>query len=76
MKFGHFDDEKREYVITTPQTPYPWINYLGNEEFFSLIKESKNDCSLFLEEAIIFNVGKYVPRKKRERIRASIWEIN
>ncbi len=37
MKFGHFDDGNREYVITTPQTPYPWINYLGSENFFSLI---------------------------------------
>jgi len=40
MKFGHFDDEAREYVITTPRTPYPWINYLGNEEFFSLISHT------------------------------------
>ncbi len=30
MKFGHFDDERREYVITNPRTPWPWINYLGN----------------------------------------------
>ncbi|MDX2023291.1 MAG: glycosyl transferase [Deltaproteobacteria bacterium] len=37
MKFGHFDDANREYVITTPKTPYPWINYLGSENFFSLI---------------------------------------
>ncbi len=36
MKYGHFDDERREYVITNPKTPYPWINYLGNEDFFSL----------------------------------------
>jgi cellobiose phosphorylase len=36
MKYGHFDDENREYVITNPKTPYPWINYLGNEDFFSL----------------------------------------
>lgn len=40
MKFGYFDDEKREYVITTPQTPYPWINYLGTKSFFSLISNS------------------------------------
>jgi cellobiose phosphorylase len=40
MKFGHFDDEAREYVITTPRTPYPWINYLGNEDFFSLISHT------------------------------------
>jgi cellobiose phosphorylase len=37
MQFGHFDDARREYVITTPQTPYPWINYLGSGNFFGLI---------------------------------------
>src|SRR5678816_589343 len=36
-RFGYFDDARREYVITTPKTPYPWINYLGSESFFSLI---------------------------------------
>ena len=40
MQYGHFDDEAREYVITTPRTPYPWINYLGNEDFFSLISHT------------------------------------
>ncbi|HEY8945475.1 MAG TPA: glycosyl transferase [Polyangiaceae bacterium] len=37
MRFGHFDDQNREYVITTPKTPYPWINYLGTESFFGLV---------------------------------------
>jgi cellobiose phosphorylase len=37
MRFGFFDDQSREYVITTPETPYPWINYLGSEKFFALI---------------------------------------
>ena len=37
MRFGHFDDLRREYVITTPKTPYPWINYLGSDNFFGLI---------------------------------------
>ena len=37
MKFGYFDDANREYVITSPKTPYPWINYLGTQGFFSLI---------------------------------------
>src|SRR5690606_25990649 len=37
MRFGHFDDDRREYVITTPKTPYPWVNYLGSEQFFGLI---------------------------------------
>ena len=40
MKYGYFDDENREYVITNPKTPYPWINYLGNEDFFSLTSNS------------------------------------
>lgn len=40
MKFGYFDDANREYVITTPTTPYPWINYLGTENFFSLISNT------------------------------------
>ncbi len=39
MRFGHFDDANREYVITTPRIPYPWINYLGTENFFSLISQ-------------------------------------
>jgi len=37
MRFGHFDDQRKEYVITTPKTPYPWLNYLGNEQFFGLV---------------------------------------
>jgi cellobiose phosphorylase len=40
MQFGHFDDEAREYVITTPHTPYPWINYLGAQEFFGLVSHT------------------------------------
>ncbi len=40
MRFGHFDDAAREYVITTPRTPYPWINYLGTEEFFGLVSHT------------------------------------
>lgn len=40
MKYGYFDDSSREYVINTPKTPFPWINYLGQEEFFSLISNT------------------------------------
>ncbi len=39
-RFGYFDDENREYVITRPDTPLPWINYLGCEEFFGLISNT------------------------------------
>ena len=38
--FGHFDDTSREYVITRPDTPWPWINYMGTEDFFSLISNT------------------------------------
>ena len=34
MKYGYFDDTRKEYVITNPVTPWPWINYLGNRDFF------------------------------------------
>jgi cellobiose phosphorylase len=47
MKFGHFDDKNREYVITNPQTPWPWINYLGNEDFFSLISNTAGGYSFY-----------------------------
>jgi cellobiose phosphorylase len=40
MRFGRFDDAAREYVIETPRTPYPWINYLGTEEFFGLVSHT------------------------------------
>ncbi len=39
-QYGHFDDKAREYVITSPATPWPWINYLGTEGFFSLISNT------------------------------------
>ena len=39
-KYGHFDDTSREYVITQPDTPLPWINYLGCEEFFGIISNT------------------------------------
>ncbi len=40
MKYGHFDDHNREYVITEPETPSPWINYFGCEQFFSLFSQT------------------------------------
>ena len=40
MRFGYFDDERREYVVTTPITPSPWINYLGDGDFVSLISHT------------------------------------
>ena len=47
MKFGQFDDQKREYVITNPVTPYPWINYLGTKDFFTLISNTAGGYSFY-----------------------------
>jgi cellobiose phosphorylase len=47
LKFGNFDDANREYVINTPKTPYPWINYLGTKDFFSLISNTAGGYSFY-----------------------------
>ncbi len=49
-RYGHFDDQHREYVITDPKTPWPWINYLGNEDFFSLISNTAGGSTLTTTE--------------------------
>ena len=49
MKFGHFDDLRKEYVINTPKTPYPLINYLGNQGFFSLISNTAGGYSFYMD---------------------------
>ena len=48
-KFGHYDDVNREYVIENPKTPYPWINYLGNEKFFSLISNTAGGYAFYTD---------------------------
>ena len=58
MKFGHFDDDNREYVITNPKTPFPWINYLGNEDFFSLISNTAGGYS-FYKDAKFRRLNRY-----------------
>ncbi len=58
MKFGYFDDENREYVITTPRTPLPWINYLGCKDFFTLFS---NTCGgyTFYKDAKLLRMTRY-----------------
>lgn len=58
MKYGYFDDAEKEYVITTPVTPLPWINYLGNERFFSLISNTAGGYS-FYEDARLRRLTRY-----------------
>ena len=47
MEYGHFDDAAKEFVITDPATPWPWINYLGTEDFFSLISGTAGGYSFY-----------------------------
>jgi cellobiose phosphorylase len=47
MTYGFFDDKKREYVITRPDTPLPWINYLGCEAFFGIISNTAGGYSFY-----------------------------
>jgi cellobiose phosphorylase len=58
MKYGYFDDKNREYVITNPRTPWPWINYLGSEDFFSLISNTAGGYS-FYKDAKFRRITRY-----------------
>ena len=53
MKYGYFDDRNKEYVITTPRTPLPWINYLGCEEFFTLISNTGGGYSFYKDAKLL-----------------------
>ena len=58
MNFGFFDDASMEYVINTPKTPLPWINYLGSNDFFTLIS---NTCGgyTFYKDAKLLRLTRY-----------------
>ena len=58
MQYGNFDDENREYLITTPETPYPWINYLGSEEFFGIVSNTAGGYS-FYKDARLRRLTRY-----------------
>jgi len=58
MKYGFFDDANREYVINTPKTPYPWINYLGSQEYFALISNTAGGYS-FYKDARLRRITRY-----------------
>ncbi len=58
MKYGHFDDTAREYVITQYKTPWPWINYLGNKDFFSIISNTAGGYS-FYRDARLRRITRY-----------------
>ena len=58
MKYGYFDDANREYVITRPDTPLPWINYLGSEKYFALISNTAGGYSFF-KDARLRRISRY-----------------
>ena len=58
MQFGYFDDKAREYVITTPKTPLPWINYLGSEDFFTLVSNTTGGYT-FYRDARLRRITRY-----------------
>ncbi len=58
MKYGYFDDAQREYVITRPDTPLPWINYLGSERMFGLISNTAGGYS-FYRDARLRRITRY-----------------
>lgn len=58
MKFGYFDDSNKEYVITNVKTPYPWINYLGSDSFFSIISNTAGGYT-FYKDALLRRLTRY-----------------
>jgi len=58
MRYGYFDDEHREYVITRPDTPLPWINYLGSQAYFGLISNTAGGYS-FYRDARLRRITRY-----------------
>jgi cellobiose phosphorylase len=58
MSYGHFDDKKREYVITKPDTPLPWINYIGSEAYFGIISNTAGGYS-FYRDARLRRITRY-----------------
>ena len=61
MKFGYFDDKAKEYVITTPHTPLPWINYLGSNDFFSLISNTCGGYSFYKDAGTVIIIFLQIP---------------
>src|SRR4051812_49992252 len=58
MRYGHFDDQRREYIITRPDPPLPWINYLGSEAYFAIISNTAGGYS-FYRDARLRRITRY-----------------
>ena len=79
MKFGHFDDARREYVITTPATPLPWINYLGSEDFLGMISNTGGGYCFYRDAKLDANADQrlFPPRPQYVTVfRVKIGSVN
>lgn len=86
MKYGFFDDINQEYVITTPKTPFPWINYLGSNDYYSIISNTSGGYSFFKDARLrrltryrynnipLDTNGKYFYIKDGETIWSPAWK--
>lgn len=86
MRYGFFDDKAREYVITNPRTPYPWINYLGSQDFFTIISNTAGGYSFFKDARLrritrfrynnvpVDSGGKYLYIKEGETVWSPGWK--
>jgi len=61
MNYGHFDDEHREYVITTPKTPVKWINYIGTLAFGGFVDHT-GGALLCKGDPALNRITKYIPQ--------------
>ena len=79
MKYGYFDETKKEYVITRPDTPAPWVNYLGSPEYGAIISNNAGGYSFAKSGAngrilrYIFISG-IIKAKTTGRLPGSRWE--
>jgi cellobiose phosphorylase len=83
MRYGYFDDQHREYVITRPDTPLPWINYLGSEAYYGIISNTAGGYSFYRDARLrrltryrynnvpLDNSGRYI--YLRDDDRATFW---
>jgi cellobiose phosphorylase len=85
MQFGYFDDEQREYIITRPDTPLPWINYLGSESYFGIISNTAGGYSFYKDarlrrltryrynNAPLDSSGRYIYLREDDSTAAQFW---
>src|SRR4030042_3347343 len=59
MKYGYFDDKKREYVITNPRTPVKWVNYIGTLDFGGFVDHT-GGALICCQDPALNRIPKYI----------------